>query len=89
MFRLATTPYAIVHDFKALIARRIVHSSYVAHHGELGSGVVFEKRKGRDNTGRRDVNRQLVLPHREPGFRLEACTTICLESQRVLLDVFR
>lgn len=55
----------VVDDFKALASRRIVYPCDVRYHGEFCSGVVFEKRDDWNNTGRRDIDCELIFPHRK------------------------
>lgn len=55
----------VVHDFEALVAGGVVHSSDVRYLRELGCGVVLEEREDGDDAARGNVDGELVLPDAE------------------------
>lgn len=57
----------VVDDLESLVSRRVVDGCDVGNAGKLGSGVVLEEGESGDNTGRRDVDGELVLPYGEPS----------------------
>jgi hypothetical protein len=56
----------VVYNLESLVSRRIIDCGDVDHAGILGSGMVFEEGKGRNDAGWGNVNGQLVFPDREP-----------------------
>ena len=55
----------IVDNLETLVAGWVVDGGDVGDAGEFGCGVVLEEAEGGDNTGGRDVDGELVLPHGE------------------------
>lgn len=56
----------VVHDLEALVFGRVIDGGDVRDLGVLGSRVVFEEGEDGNDTGRGDVDGQLVLPDRKP-----------------------
>ena len=63
--RVVSDAEKVIDNLEAGIPRRIIDCRNVRHHGELRSCVVFEEGHDRDNSRRRDVDGELVLPDRE------------------------
>ncbi len=63
----------VVNDLEAGITGGIVDGGDVSDHGELGGGVIFEEVEGREDSCRRNVDRELVLPHTKSVVPVRRC----------------
>lgn len=75
--RVVTHGQHVVDDLKSLVAGRVVDGSDVRYLRKLGGCVVFEEGKGRDHARGRDVDCELILPHREPARASAAMSRLC------------
>lgn len=55
----------VVDDLEAVGARGVVDTADIRDHGELRGRVVLQEGEDRDHRGRRNVDRELILPHGE------------------------
>jgi len=58
----------VVDNLEALVAGRVINSGDVADLGELGGGVILEEVEDGEDGGGGDVDDELILPDREPGW---------------------